>query len=52
MGKRVYVLDGAKFSSLPEFFQYFGEVVLPDADWGVQGPGGNESEDGVELQLL
>ena len=33
MGKRVYVIDGAKFSSFEEFVDYFSEVVLTDWQW-------------------
>ncbi len=34
MDKRVYVIDGTKFSSLEEFARYFSDVVLEDYQWG------------------
>ena len=33
MNKRVYVIDGAKFSSLEEFARYFSDVVFEDYQW-------------------
>ncbi len=33
MDKRVYILDGAKFSSLEGFARHFSEVVLEDYQW-------------------
>ena len=33
MSKRVYVINGAKFSSFEEFVNYFSEVVLEDWQW-------------------
>lgn len=33
MSKRVYIIDGTKFSTLEEFARYFSEVVLEDYQW-------------------
>ena len=33
MSKRVYVIDGAKFSSFEEFARYFSEVFLENYQW-------------------
>ena len=33
MSKRVYMIDGAKFSTLEELARHFSEVVLEDYQW-------------------
>ena len=32
--KRIYELDGARFSTLEEFYEEVSRVLIPGADWG------------------